>query len=107
MADMERKLQHIEQFAPILVQGLCRILGAKKERETKAMDGLAKILGRDSRIAEAELDDAHKKASSVTQNLEENLGGSLEHIQKEQKKKIRKRNKDEDEDEEDQLDLDL
>lgn len=73
-ADMERKMQHIEQFAPILVEGLCRITSAKKGRKEKAMDGLAKILGRDSKEAEKELQKAHEKAESVTKKLAEKIG---------------------------------
>lgn len=91
MADMERKLQHIEQFAPILVKGLCRITGAKEGREKKAMDGLAKILGRDSKEAAAELDHAHKKAESVVQNMEDVIGDTMEDAQSEHGKKMIKK----------------
>jgi len=73
-ADMERKIQHIEQFAPILVDGLCRITGAKKTRKNKAVEGLNKILGRDSKAAEKELEAAHAKAKTVTKQLADKLG---------------------------------
>ena len=75
MEDMERKLQHIEQFAPILVQGLCRITNAKKIREKKAMEGLAKILGRDSKEAQADLKEAHEKVKEVIQQRKKRIGG--------------------------------
>ncbi|MDL1870962.1 DNA topoisomerase VI subunit B [Deltaproteobacteria bacterium PRO3] len=54
-ADLEKKRQHIEMFAPILVDGACRITKSPKERRIKALDGLAKILGRDAALAEQEL----------------------------------------------------
>jgi len=55
-ADLERKLAHIEQFGPILVEGLVRIVGASKERKFKAAEGLRKLLGRDSSEAMKELE---------------------------------------------------
>lgn len=57
-ADLERKLAHIEQFGPILVEGLVRIVGASKERKFKAAEGLRKLLGRDSSDAMKELQEA-------------------------------------------------
>ena len=56
--DLEEKLRHIEQFGPILVDGLCRILEAPAARKKKAEDGLMKLLGRDSRAAEKQLAEA-------------------------------------------------
>src|SRR5690606_24810019 len=50
-ADLERKLSHIEQFGPILVEGLARIVGASEARKKKAEEGLKKLLGRDSQVA--------------------------------------------------------
>lgn len=73
-ADMERKLQHIEQFAPILVAGLCRITQAKAARKEKAIEGLRVLLGRDTRLAEKELQEAHAKAKTATKELAEQLG---------------------------------
>ncbi|MCC6278482.1 MAG: DNA topoisomerase VI subunit B [Oligoflexia bacterium] len=53
--DLENKIRHIEQFGPILVGGVCRILGAPEARKKKATEGLMKLLGRESREAEKEL----------------------------------------------------
>jgi len=53
--DLEEKRRHIEQFGPILVDGLCRILSAPAARKKKAEEGLMKLLGRDSRAVEKEL----------------------------------------------------
>ncbi len=60
-ADLERKLAHIEQFGPILVESLARIVGANEARKKKAEEGLKKLLGRDSQAAIADLEDAESK----------------------------------------------
>jgi len=60
-ADFERKLSHIEQFAPILVETLARIVKAPKERKLKAEEGLKKLLGRDQVVAGEELRVAEEK----------------------------------------------
>lgn len=76
-ADLERKLAHIEQFGPILVEGLVRITGAPQARKVKASEGLRKLLGRDSAEAIAELKEAdtklqiHKKKSGFQEDPEE------------------------------------
>lgn len=63
-ADLERKLSHIEQFGPILVEGLVRIVGANKERKLRAEEGLRKLLGRDSKDAMKELEEAEGKLAA-------------------------------------------
>ena len=60
-ADLERKLAHIEQFGPILVEKLVLIAGANDARRKKAEEGLKKILGRDSKDAVSELQEATSK----------------------------------------------
>jgi len=60
-ADLERKLAHIEQFGPILVESLARIIGAPESRKKKAEEGLKKLLGRDSEAAIADLEEAESK----------------------------------------------
>ncbi|HLE00800.1 MAG TPA: DNA topoisomerase VI subunit B [Bdellovibrionota bacterium] len=57
--ELEEKLRHIEQFCPILVEGLCRITKAPETRKKRAEDGLIKILGRDTHMAKKELAEAH------------------------------------------------
>ncbi len=57
--ELEEKIRHIEQFCPILVEGLCRITEASPVRKKKAEDGLVKILGRDAHATKKELDEAH------------------------------------------------
>jgi DNA topoisomerase-6 subunit B len=61
-ADLEEKLRHIEQFGPILVDGLCRIVGAPDTRRKKAMEGLERLLGRDVNAAKKELKEAVEEA---------------------------------------------
>jgi DNA topoisomerase-6 subunit B len=60
-ADLERKIAHIEQFGPILVEGLARIVGANEARKKRAEEGLKKLLGRDTSEAIEELKDAEGK----------------------------------------------
>lgn len=96
MADVERKMQHIQLFAPILVKGLCRITNSSPDREKKAMDGLAKILGRDSEQVANELELAHQKADEVKAKFAKTL------------KDVKDNTSDESlDEEEDQLKLDL
>lgn len=110
MADVERKMQHIELFAPILVKSLCRITSAGPEREKKAMDGLAKILGRDSEQVASELEVAHQKADLVQAKFEDKMGdtldGQIKRIKK-LKKADNKKPNEESEGDEDQLELEL
>jgi DNA topoisomerase-6 subunit B len=64
-ADLERKLAHIEQFGPILVDTLVRITKSNNQRKVRAEEGLKKLLGRDSREAEQELKEAKTKLAEV------------------------------------------
>ncbi len=64
-ADLERKLAHIEQFGPILVESLVRLTKANDTRKKKAEDGLRKLLGRDSQEAIADLKEADDKLSEL------------------------------------------
>lgn len=60
-ADLERKLAHIEQFGPILVESLVRITKSSPARKVRAEEGLKKLLGRDSEEAIADLEEAQTK----------------------------------------------
>jgi DNA topoisomerase-6 subunit B len=59
--DLEEKLRYIEQFGPILVDGLVRMTNSSEERKKKAQDGLRKILGRDADAASSALEEAEAK----------------------------------------------
>jgi DNA topoisomerase-6 subunit B len=60
-ADLEEKIRYIEQFGPILVEGLARITKAKDDQKKRARDGLMKLLGRDANQAEQAVSEANKK----------------------------------------------
>lgn len=74
--DLERKIRHIEQFGPMLVEGLVRITSANATRKKKAEEGLRTLLGRDAQDAEAQLEEADsklKKLKAKTGELEEEV----------------------------------
>lgn len=73
-ADLERKLAHIEQFGPILVDCLVRITKSSESRKKKAEEGLKKLLGRDSEAAVAQLEEAEQKLSAQKQREAKQLG---------------------------------
>jgi len=81
-ADLERKLAHIEQFGPILVEKLVTIAGANESRKKKAEEGLRKILGRDSDAAVNELEEAQSKleAQKKNKNKKKNLKQKKQHL---------------------------
>jgi DNA topoisomerase-6 subunit B len=58
--ELEEKIRHIEQFGPILVEGLCRITKAPESRKKRAEEGLLKLLGRDAHATKKELEEAHQ-----------------------------------------------
>jgi DNA topoisomerase-6 subunit B len=68
--ELEEKLRHIEQFCPILVEGLCRIVRAPQERKKRAEEGLVKLLGRDARATEQELKKAHDSLEAQKERSE-------------------------------------
>ncbi|NQZ01350.1 MAG: DNA topoisomerase VI subunit B [Bdellovibrionales bacterium] len=73
-ADLERKIQHIEKFAPILVHGLAQITNAPKKREKAAEDGLKKILGRDTDQAESKLKEAESRLKVLKAKQKDKFG---------------------------------
>lgn len=77
-ADLEQKIRHIEQFGPILVDGLARILGAPESRKAKAREGLMKLLGRDARDSEKALGEAEAKLEQMKEKTAKKLGESQE-----------------------------
>lgn len=73
-ADLERKLAHIEQFGPILVETLVRLTNSSSARKKKAEEGLRKLLGRDSQDAIADLEEAEQKLSAQKKREAKKLG---------------------------------
>ena len=58
---LEEKRQYIELFGSILVDSLCRITKSSDSRKARAEAGLRKILGREEKEAEAELNSITKE----------------------------------------------
>lgn len=73
-ADLERKLAHIEQFGPILVETLVRITKSSPARKVKAEEGLRKLLGRDSKEAIADLEEAESRLQKQKSREAKRLG---------------------------------
>ncbi len=71
---LESKIQHIEKFAPILVEGLVRITQSNEQRKAKAHQGLLKILGRETKAAEKDLEAAESKLKKHLENRRKRLG---------------------------------
>ncbi len=61
--ELEEKIKHIEQFGPILIDGLCRITASAPARKKRAEDGLIKLLGREAKEAEKEFKEVQEAHS--------------------------------------------
>ena len=70
-ADLENKRRHIEQFGPILIEGIGRIIKAPRPRLEKAKIGLMKILGREEEAAEDALKVATDKQTAMVKKLDQ------------------------------------
>lgn len=69
-AELEAKIRHMEQFAPILVKSLLSISKQPKNRRTNLEKGLKKILGRDTTALEEQL----VKAEEILEKQKEKDG---------------------------------
>lgn len=72
--ELEEKIRHIEKFGPILVEGLCRITRSSEKRKEKAEQGLAKILGRDAKQTEKQLQEADVKLEAHLESRKKRIG---------------------------------
>jgi DNA topoisomerase-6 subunit B len=81
--DLETKSQHIEQFGPILVETLGRILDAPKARKERATAGLAQILERDTKGMKKELKEADARLSDYLTKKKQRLSGFFDQIEQE------------------------
>ena len=93
--ELERKMQYIEKFVPILIKKLADITSASSARVKKAEKGITKILGRDTqqakealKEAQGKLDHLKLKQGSQSSNVVEDLPSSSK-----QKRKIVKQRK--------------
>lgn len=64
-ADLMNKIRHIEQFGPMLVDGLVRITKSSEARKKKAEEGLQQILGKDALAAEEDLESAQASLAAL------------------------------------------
>jgi DNA topoisomerase-6 subunit B len=83
--ELAKKMKHIEQFCPILLNGLCDITKASKTRRTKAENGLLVILGKDAKSVSIELIAAEKslakaKANGSVQDTEQSLDDIIDNL---------------------------
>ena len=81
--ELEQRVQHIEQFGPILVDTLGRILGASEERKQLATAGLAKILEKDTKGMKKDLAAAEGRLASYLEEKKSRLAGFFEGIEQE------------------------
>ncbi len=63
--DHETKIAHIEQFGPILIDGLIRLTKADEKRRVNATEGLRKLLGRDAIDSEKALKVAKAQSEAL------------------------------------------
>lgn len=76
-ADLLNKIRHIEQFGPMLVEGLVRITKSSEKRKLNAEKGLAQILGKDAMAAEEDLDTAKQRLHEL-KSKEAHLTGDVD-----------------------------
>ena len=81
--ELEQRVQHIEQFGPILVDTLGRILGASEERKQLATAGLAKILEKDTKGMKKDLAAAEGRLASYLEEKKSRLAGFFEGLEQE------------------------
>lgn len=83
--ELEQRVQHIEQFGPILIETLARILNAPEARKTRAEEGLAKILSKDTKGIKKDLDAAHSRLTSFLEEKQQKFANVFSGIDDEQK----------------------
>lgn len=82
--ELEQRVQHIEQFGPILVETLARILGAPKERKERATEGLAKILEKDTKGIAKDLKAADARLANYIEEKRQRFAGMFSGIEAEE-----------------------
>lgn len=78
--ELEQRVQHIEQFGPVLIETLARILGASEDRKEKAFTGLAKILEKDTKGIAQDLAAAEGRLASYLEEKKHRLGTFFEEL---------------------------
>lgn len=64
-AELEKKKKHIEKFGPILIETLGRLSKASAKRKQAANEGLARLLGRDTKEADKQLAEAETRLKQL------------------------------------------
>jgi DNA topoisomerase-6 subunit B len=85
--ELEQRAQHIEQFGPILVETLARILEAPDARKQRAEEGLAKILERDTKGIKKDLKEADDRLATYLEDKKQRLSGFFAGIEAEEQAK--------------------
>lgn len=82
--ELEERVAHIEQFGPILIDTLGRILAAPETRKAKASEGLAKILEKDTKGIAKDLQEADARLSTYIEEKKQRLAGFFAAIDSEE-----------------------
>ena len=89
--ELERKMQYIEKFVPILIKKLGDITSAPSARIKRAEKGITKILARDTQLAEKALKEAQGQLAHLkTRQGHSQEASSLEKVQTAESKQEQK-----------------
>ncbi len=75
--ELERKIQYIERFVPILIKKLADITSADSARVKRAEKGITKILGKDAKIAKEALKEAQGKLDHLKSKQSNGISSKL------------------------------
>ena len=78
--ELEQRVQHIEQFGPVLIETLARILEASEARKERAFAGLEKILEKDTKGIAQDLAAAEGRLASYLEEKKQRLGAFFEEL---------------------------
>lgn len=79
--ELEQRVQHIEQFGPVLIEALARILEAPEIRKERAFSGLAKILEKDTKGIAQDLAAAEGRLASYLEEKKQRLGAFFDELE--------------------------
>lgn len=82
--ELEERVAHIEQFGPILIDALGRILDAPETRKAKAAEGLSKILEKDTKGIVKDLKEADARLTTYIEEKKQRLAGFFAAIDSEE-----------------------
>jgi DNA topoisomerase-6 subunit B len=79
--ELEQRVQHIEQFGPVLIEALARILEAPEIRKERAFNGLARILEKDTKGIAQDLAAAEGRLASYLEEKKQRLGAFFDELE--------------------------